>query len=152
MIVIPGRIPIAIHPLFWIFAAFIGWFYTQTFIGVLIWVGIIFFSVLIHEFGHALTAVVFKQKTQIQLVALGGLTSYEGPKLRFWQQFLIAFNGPLFGFFLFLFTTLLLQMDLSTSPTIFKILKSAQIANLFGRSSICFPSSRWMGDSFSGSF
>ena len=131
MIVIPGRIPIAIHPLFWIFAAFIGWFYTQTFIGVLIWVGIIFFSVLIHEFGHALTAVVFKQKTQIQLVALGGLTSYEGPKLRFWQQFLIAFNGPLFGFFLFLFTTLLLQIDLSTSPTIFKILKSAQIANLF---------------------
>jgi len=131
MIVIPGRIPIAIHPLFWLFSAFIGWFYTQNFMGMFIWIGIIFFSVLIHEFGHALTALAFKQKTQIQLVALGGLTSFEGPKLRFWQQFLITFNGPLFGFFLFLFATFLLQMDLSNFPLAFKILKSAQMANLF---------------------
>lgn len=131
MIEIPGRIPVTIHPLFWLLAAFIGWFYTQTFSGMLIWVGIIFFSVLIHEFGHALTAIAFRQKAQIQLVALGGLTSFEGPKLRFWQQFLIAFNGPLFGFFLFGFTTLLLQLDLSNFPLLFKILKSTQMANLF---------------------
>lgn len=95
------------------------------------WVGIIFFSVLIHEFGHALTAIAFRQKAQIQLVALGGLTSFDGPKLRFWQQFLITFNGPLFGFFLFLLATLLLQMDFSTSPILFKILRSTQVANLF---------------------
>jgi Zn-dependent protease len=131
MIVIPGRIPILIHPFFWLLAAFIGWFYTQNFMGMFIWIGIIFFSVLIHEFGHALTAIAFKQKAQIQLVALGGLTSFDGPKLRFWQQFLITFNGPLFGFFLFLFATALLQMDLTSSPMIFKILKSTQIANLF---------------------
>lgn len=131
MIVIPGRIPIAIHPFFWFFAAFIGWFYTQSLIGMLIWVGIIFFSVLIHEFGHALTAVAFKQKAQIQLVALGGLTSFEGPKLRFWQQFLITFNGPLFGFFLFVIATFFLALDLSHSPVIYQILKSVQMANLF---------------------
>ncbi len=131
MIVIPGRIPIAIHPFFWIFAGIIGWVYTQSLIGMFIWVGIIFFSVLIHEFGHALTAVAFKQKAQIQLVALGGLTSYEGPKLRFWQQFLITFNGPLFGFFLFAATTLILQLDFSKSPTLFGILKATQVANLF---------------------
>jgi Zn-dependent protease len=131
MIVIPGRIPIAIHPFFWFLAGFIGWFYTRTFSGMLIWIGIIFFSVLIHEFGHALTAIAFRQKAQIQLVALGGLTSFEGPKLRFWQQFLITFNGPLFGFFLFLFASLLLQMDLSGFPVVFGILKATQMANLF---------------------
>jgi stage IV sporulation protein FB len=131
MIVIPGRIPIAIHPFFWLMAALIGWFYSQTLIGMLIWIGIIFFSVLIHEFGHALTAILFKQRAQIQLVALGGLTSYEGPKLRFWQQFLITFDGPLFGFFIFLFATVMLQMDLSGLPMIFKILKATQMANLF---------------------
>jgi len=131
MIVIPGRIPIAIHPFFWLFAAMIGYFSSGSFIGMAVWVGIIFFSVLIHEFGHALTAVAFKQKTQIQLVALGGLTTFEGPKLRFWQQFLITFNGPLFGFFLYVLATLLLQADWSGTPLLFGILKATQMANLF---------------------
>jgi Zn-dependent protease len=131
MIVIPGRIPVAIHPFFWLLAAMIGWAYSQNLMGTFIWVGIIFFSVLIHEFGHALTAVMFRQKAQIQLVALGGLTSYEGPKLRFWQQFLITFNGPLFGFFLFLFATFMLQMKISVNPVVIGILKWTQVANFF---------------------
>lgn len=131
MIVIPGRIPISIHPLFWLLAAFIGWINSGSFVGVLVWIGIIFVSVLIHEFGHALTALAFKQSAKIQLIALGGLTSYEGPKLRFWQQFIIVFNGPLFGFFLFLLATWLLQFDWKGSPLIFATLKITQIANLF---------------------
>ena len=61
-------------------------------IGTLIWVGIIFFSVVIHEFGHALTAVFFKQTARIQLIAFGGVTMFEGPKLKFWQQFIITFR------------------------------------------------------------
>ena len=73
----------------------------------------------------------FKQKAQIQLVALGGLTSYDGPKLRFWQQFIITFNGPLFGFFLFLFATLALQINWTDWPIFHGILKATQIANLF---------------------
>lgn len=132
MIVIPGRIPIAIHPLFWLLAAFIGWINSQgSLVGTLIWIGIIFFSVLFHEYGHALTAVFFKQKARIQLVALGGLTSYEGPKLKFWQQFLIVFNGPLFGFFLFLGATFLLKLHWTPTPIVYAILKMTQIANLF---------------------
>jgi stage IV sporulation protein FB len=129
MIEIPGRIPLLIHPFFWIFAAIIGWLNSQTLMGTLIWVGIIFVSVLFHEFGHALTAICFKQKAKIQLVALGGLTSFEGPKLKFWQQFLITLNGPLFGFFLFLFASFLLKFSW---PFVFvSILKATQFANLF---------------------
>lgn len=132
MIEIPGRIPIAIHPFFWILAAFIGWINSQgSFMGMLIWIGIIFVSVLFHEYGHALTSVLFKQKARIQLVALGGVTSFEGPRLKFWQQFLIVFNGPLFGFFLFLGATFLLTIDWSAKPLIYGILKMTQVANLF---------------------
>jgi Zn-dependent protease len=131
MIVIPGRIPVAIHPFFWLMAALIGWMNSNTIMGSLVWVGIILVSVLIHEFGHALTAVAFRQKANIQLVALGGLTSYEGPKLKFWQQFLIVLNGPLFGFGLFLVATALLQLDWSQTPILFNILRATQLANLF---------------------
>lgn len=129
MIEIPGPIPISIHPFFWLFAAMIGWISSGTMMGMFIWLGIIFVSVLIHEFGHALTAVLFKQKARIQLVALGGLTSFDGPKLKFWQQFIITFNGPLFGFFLFLLASALLQF--SFPPLVLKILKATQVANLF---------------------
>ena len=40
----------------------------------MIWVFVIFISILVHEFGHALTACYFGQKPRIELVAFGGLT------------------------------------------------------------------------------
>lgn len=129
MIVIPGRIPISIHPIFWLLAALIGWLYSQHIVGMFIWIGIIFVSVLVHEFGHALTAVGFKQRARIHLVALGGLTAYEGGKLKFWQQFLIVLNGPLFGFGLFILASYLLTF--SWNPIITISLKWTQMANLF---------------------
>ena len=129
MIQIPGRIPVIIHPFFWIFAGILGWLASGTFMGMLIWMGIIFFSVLFHEFGHALTALFFKQEARIQLIALGGVSMFDGPKLKFWQQFLITLNGPLFGFLIFLGATILLQFNVS--PLVFKILKATQVANLF---------------------
>ncbi len=131
MIVIPGRIPIIIHPFFWVLALLIGVLNSQSWIGILVWVGVIVVSVLVHEFGHALTAVFFKQKARVQLIAFGGLTSYEGPKLSFGKQFLIVFNGPLFGFFLFLAASFLLRYNWSSYPVIFFGLKITQVANLF---------------------
>lgn len=38
MIEIPGRIPLAIHPFFWVFAALIGWLNSGSPLGALIWV------------------------------------------------------------------------------------------------------------------
>jgi stage IV sporulation protein FB len=130
MIMIPGPIPIAIHPFFWLFAALVGWLYGQSIMGMFIWVGIIFFSVLIHELGHALTAVFFRQKAKIQLVAFGGLTTYDsGPNLNFWQQFIIVFNGPLFGFGLCFFSFLLLKTPLP--PIGIAVCQASFVANLF---------------------
>lgn len=100
MISIPGKIPIRIDPFFWFIAIIIGWMNTQTVLGTLIWIFIILVSVVIHEYGHALTALYFGQKPQIELVGFGGLTVRQGPKLKMWQEFIIVCNGPIAGFIL----------------------------------------------------
>jgi len=99
MIRIPGRIPITIYPSFWILAALIAILFGEgDFLKMAIWVAVIFVSVLFHEFGHALTALLFGRNPRIELVAMGGLTYHDGEKLPFWKQFFITLNGPLFGF------------------------------------------------------
>jgi stage IV sporulation protein FB len=101
MITIPGKIPIRISPVFWILAIFIGWINSETILGTAIWSIIIFISVLIHEYGHALTALAFGQRAHIEFVALGGVTHRSGDKkLKLWQEFLIVLNGPLAGLLL----------------------------------------------------
>lgn len=97
MIRIPGTIPISIYPLFWLLAGAIGWINTFNILGASIWVGIIFISVLVHEYGHALTAIFFGQRAQIDLVAMGGVTQRHGGKLKLWQDFIVVLNGPLAG-------------------------------------------------------
>lgn len=72
-----------------------------------IWVVVIFVSVLFHEFGHALTALVFGRRPRIELVAMGGLTFHDGERLPYWKQFLITLNGPLFGFLIVLLVYLI---------------------------------------------
>lgn len=106
MITIPGKIPIRVHPFFWILILLIGWLQTATFFGMAVWALIILVSVLIHEFGHALTAIAFGQKAQIDLIAFGGLTQRQGPTLSLWKEFLITLNGPLAGIGLFLLAML----------------------------------------------
>ncbi len=126
MIKIPGKIPITIYPAFWIFAFLIGWLMADfDFISTLVWVGIIFVSVLFHEFGHALTAKMFGQKPRIDLVAMGGLTYHDGQNLPFWKQFIITLNGPLFGFLLVIGAHFLLKVY----PSL--ILRDIRNVNLF---------------------
>src|ERR1700727_855793 len=99
MLKFPGKIPVLVHPLFWVLAFLIGWLNTSSILLTLVWVGIIVISVLIHELGHALTAVAFGQQAQIELMGFGGLTHRRGgKKLKLWQEFLIVLNGPLAGF------------------------------------------------------
>lgn len=105
MITIPGKIPIRIHPLFWLLIIAFGWLSTESIQGTVACGAVIFMSVLIHEYGHALTANIFGQKAWIDLVGLGGMTRRRGPSLKFWQEFLIVLNGPLAGFALYLLGT-----------------------------------------------
>ncbi len=108
MITIPGAIPIHIHPIFWILITMIGWINSNTLAGTFIWAAVIFVSIVVHEFGHALTARAFGQQSEISLVGLGGLTTRQGGHTTPWKEFLIVFNGPFAGLLLFF---LLLQIQ-----------------------------------------
>ncbi|MDN3509578.1 MAG: site-2 protease family protein [Candidatus Neptunochlamydia sp.] len=129
------KIPIKISPFFFVTAALIGWINSsQTshpFILTLIWIGVIFVSILVHEYGHALTSRYFGQKPWIQLGAFGGLTYPEGPRLRGWREFLVVLNGPVFGFLLFLLYLFLLSTEFFENPYILYTVKIFTWVNLF---------------------
>lgn len=99
MLIIPGRIPIKIYPIFFIVVIAISLLYSnfQIFEASL-WAIVICFSLLVHEFGHALTAMAFGQRATIELVGFGGVTRRHGHAPNAFQEFLIVFNGPLAGF------------------------------------------------------
>lgn len=131
MLVIPGKIPITIHPLFWLLAFFIG-FMTAPHLGfAFLAVVVIFFSVLFHEFGHALTALLFQQKARIELAAFGGFTYREGRKLRLWEEFLVVINGPLAGLLLALGASLIYTFIPPTNSALLFLLKFTARVNFF---------------------
>lgn len=131
MISIPGRIPIIIYPVFWLLIVILGWLNSQSIEGLAIWAAVIFFSVLIHEYGHALTALAFGQKVEINLVGLGGLTKRRGETLPKWKEFLIVLNGPLAGFSLFFIAYYLLPVFRDVSSVLSYALVVAMNVNLF---------------------
>lgn len=131
MITFKGKIPISIHPLFWVTALLIGFLNPpHTLFGALIWVFVILVSVLFHELGHASTALFFGLTPRIELVALGGITYHQGDRLPFYKQFIIVFNGPLFGFLLFLFSYMLLKVPALSTGFIGSLLTLFLWANL----------------------
>ena len=131
MISIPGRIPIFIHPFFWFLILMIGWLNSESLSGTAIWAVVILVSILIHEYGHALTAVLFGQKAEINLVGLGGLTKRQGPDLNRWKEFLIVLAGPLAGFALFFVSYFLMGMISKENSLLFYILKVSINVNFF---------------------
>ena len=116
MIRIPGLIPINIHPFFWVVAGLIGWFNSGTVGGTLVWMALILLSVLVHEFGHALTAFAWGQPATIELIGFGGVTQRTGGRLKLWKEFVIIFNGPLAGFIFCLISLMLSNFVHSAYP------------------------------------
>lgn len=93
-------IPVRVHPFFWIVTLMLGANGAQDNVShILIWVGCVFVSILIHEFGHALMAWVFGAYPSVVLYGMGGLCYYDdidrqGP----WQRIAVLFCGPGAGF------------------------------------------------------
>ena len=72
--------PVSVRGSFLLIAAFIGLSGArQDFSFAIAWVAIIFFSILIHELGHAVTARMFGSEVAIELNGLGGLTRWTAP-------------------------------------------------------------------------
>jgi len=92
------RIPVRVIPTFWLVAAYLGWNPDRLdLVGV--WMLCMFFSILIHELGHALTAEAFGYETDITLWHFGGFARFN-PGFHFppYQSFLITLAGPFAGF------------------------------------------------------
>jgi len=91
-------IPVRIHPLFWLIVAVLG-FQENNIPAVLIWIGCVLVSILVHEYGHGLMAKHFHGAPSIVLYGLGGLCSSQGERTP-GQRLAVLFAGPGAGFIL----------------------------------------------------
>jgi stage IV sporulation protein FB len=94
-------IPVRVHPFFWVTTVFLG-------LGgkeadpkdILVWVGVVFVSILVHEFGHATMQRFYGGHPRVTLYGLGGLAACDDCDRTPWRQILILLAGPGAGFLL----------------------------------------------------
>ncbi len=121
--------PVRVHPLFWLMGVILG-ARSGSGIQLVIWILVIFVSILVHELGHALMMRRFGQSARIVLYMMGGLAI---PESSAWggvpsrsrspsEQILISIAGPAAGFLLAAFVVGLIfasggsfQLDFSRS-------------------------------------
>lgn len=76
---------------------------------------VLIFSLLVHEYGHALTAYYFGARPAIILEAFGGRAEYDSFRMTAKQEFLVTLNGPLLESVLIVLSYSLLQWDVFDS-------------------------------------
>ena len=100
-------VPVRVSAWFWLAAGLLGWSACQSLSGgdqrlllqlLAIWVGVVFVSLIVHEFGHALAYRFFGQDARVVLYHFGGLAipSLWGRRrhLRPAQRLLVSAAGP----------------------------------------------------------
>ena len=93
--------PVRIHPFFWVVAILLGLGGGPADpLNTLIWVAVVFVSILVHEMGHAIVQRYFGGHPWITLYSFGGLASCNDCDRRPRSQILISLAGPFAGFFL----------------------------------------------------
>jgi Zn-dependent protease len=90
-------IPVRIHPTFFLTAAILGARPNAGVTAVAIWIGVVFASVLLHEYGHAIAARAFGFRPRIELHAMGGTTVWGGAPVTPGRRFAISLAGPAAG-------------------------------------------------------
>lgn len=108
------NIPVQIHPSFWIFVIFFTNIYRDPSIYSVIIGVVLLMSLLVHEYGHALTALYYGAEPTICLEAFGGKAYYDNRGMSPWQEFLITLNGPLLESLLILISYSLLKSGVFT--------------------------------------
>ena len=90
-------IPVRVLPWFWLTTFFTG---ASNDTGlVLIWIAVVFVSILIHELGHVLAYRAFGTKGEILLYGWGGLAvPLRGRAWNTFQQVVVSAAGPMAGF------------------------------------------------------
>ena len=96
-------IPVRVTPWFWLAGVILGFDLLsdprQGMLLMLIWLAVVFVSILVHEMGHATVAALFGYPPRIMLYQFGGLAMFE-PTHRYStaRAILISAAGPAFGF------------------------------------------------------
>jgi len=94
-------IPVRIHPFFWVVSLLLGMGGGPADpVNTMIWVAVVFVSILVHEFGHALTQRFYGGNPWITLYSFGGLASCNDCDRSPRSQILILLAGPFAGFLL----------------------------------------------------
>lgn len=90
-------IPVRVSPWFWLTAVLLG----RGLMGssLVVWILCVLLSILVHEFGHALTNRLFGDRPWIVLYGMGGICISRGEH-RPWQRMIVVLGGPLAGFLL----------------------------------------------------
>jgi len=101
-------IPVRVHPLFWVIALLLG-SGTNNLLLILVWIVVVFISILVHELGHAFAFQRYGQPSSILLHFSGGLTipqslpwggGYANVGLTPNQHIAVSLAGPFAGFLL----------------------------------------------------
>ena len=122
-------VPIRISPMFWIITFVLGWG-DGDLQNILLWVGCVLVSIIVHEMGHALTNRIFGRRPAIVLHGMGGLCFSDGPTLSSWKRALVLFNGPLAGFLVYGVILAALSGRTITDPILKEILNNLVFINL----------------------
>lgn len=101
-------VPVRVHPLFWLISVILGPIHDEPKY-VVMWVAVVFVSILVHEMGHALAIRSYGWRPSILLYSFGGLAMYQPTHHDPRKQILISLAGPLAGFALAGLTILLLS-------------------------------------------
>jgi Zn-dependent protease len=122
-------IPVRIHPLFFATALFLGAGSGESLVTLAVWMGVVLFSVLLHEMGHAFVGKLFGISPQIDLHAMGGTTSLPGShQLGNGKRILISLAGPMSG--IVLGTALLLARIHAPQPVLDEAIRRLIWVNL----------------------
>lgn len=133
------RVPVRVSPWFWLMAALLGSNALRQGLPYLFaWIAVVFVSVLVHEYGHALTARAFGYHPRILLYQFGGLAMYEPYRYSRSKSILITLAGPFAGFALLGLTLVFsivavpaLKIDLSQHPVMNDVIYQLIVVNLF---------------------
>ncbi|WP_339043859.1 metalloprotease [Cardinium endosymbiont of Tipula unca] len=123
------KIPVYIDPTYWIFLLFVvSTLNAFNRAGVLLAV-IITFSLLTHEYGHALTARFFGAQPYIVLRAFGGFAYFNESVVAEKQRFFITLAGPMLQGLLVLIAYILIRLDVFNDYYIRFVLHAALYIN-----------------------
>ena len=98
--------PVRVHPLFWLGAVLLGANILdfpdgRGLLYLLIWVAVVFVSILVHELGHAVAFRRFGSDAYIVLWMFGGLAVPTSGVAGRSRRIMVSLAGPLAGFILF---------------------------------------------------